>query len=67
MGNRHEIDQHGLALQQITLKQGPASGVRMDDHVGERPFSAYKLAAYSAAVSAATIAIGLLWGAAGFL
>ena len=34
---------------------------------GERPFSAYKLAAYSAAVSAATIAIGLLWGAAGFL
>lgn len=34
---------------------------------GERPFSNIKLAAYSAAASAAIIAFGLAWGAAGLL
>ena len=34
---------------------------------GERPFSYGKLAAYSAAISAAVMAFGLLWGAAGIL
>jgi predicted RNA-binding Zn-ribbon protein involved in translation (DUF1610 family) len=34
---------------------------------GERPFSAIKLALYSGAITAAAIAVGLAWGAAGFL
>jgi hypothetical protein len=34
---------------------------------GERPFSWPKLAAYSAAISAAVIAFGLVWGATGLL
>ena len=34
---------------------------------GERPFSRWKLAGYAAAISTATIAFGLLWGAAGLL
>lgn len=34
---------------------------------GERPFSRSKLFAYSAALSAAAMAIGLFWGAAGLL
>jgi DNA-directed RNA polymerase subunit RPC12/RpoP len=34
---------------------------------GERPFSVVKLALYSAAITAAAIAFGLVWGAAGFL
>lgn len=34
---------------------------------GERPFSTRKLLAYSAALSAAVIAFGLFWGAAGLL
>ncbi|MEP1519543.1 hypothetical protein [Ascidiaceihabitans sp.] len=34
---------------------------------GERPFSKLKVAAYSAAISAGTIAFGLAWGAAGIL
>ncbi|MEM6589015.1 MAG: TFIIB-type zinc ribbon-containing protein [Pseudomonadota bacterium] len=34
---------------------------------GERPFSKWKLAGYSALISAAVIGFGLLWGAAGWL
>jgi hypothetical protein len=34
---------------------------------GERPFSALKLALFSGAITAAAIAVGLVWGAAGFL
>ena len=34
---------------------------------GERPFSWPKLALYSGAITAAAIAVGLAWGAAGFL
>jgi hypothetical protein len=34
---------------------------------GERPFSLIKLALYSGAITAAAIAVGLAWGAAGFL
>lgn len=34
---------------------------------GERPFSRWKLAGYAAAISAAVIGFGLLWGAAGLL
>ncbi len=34
---------------------------------GERPFSLYKLAGYSALISAAVIGFGLIWGAAGWL
>src|SRR5690606_32135 len=34
---------------------------------GERPFSHWKLAAYSGLISAITIGLGLIWGAAGFL
>ncbi len=34
---------------------------------GERPFSMIKLAAYAGAISATVIALGLGWGAAGFL
>ena len=34
---------------------------------GERPFSTWKLVAYSATVSAVTILLGWLWGAAGLL
>jgi len=34
---------------------------------GERPFSKWKLAGYSALASAITIAVGLAWGAVGFL
>lgn len=34
---------------------------------GERPFSIRKLAVYSALISAAAMAIGMVWGAAGFL
>lgn len=34
---------------------------------GERPFSLWKLAGYAAGLSALTIAVGLAWGAAGFL
>ncbi len=33
---------------------------------GERPFSVLKLAIYSGAITAAAIAFGLVWGAAGF-
>ncbi|MEO0781469.1 MAG: primosomal protein N' (replication factor Y) - superfamily II helicase, partial [Pseudomonadota bacterium] len=34
---------------------------------GERPFSSWKLAGYSALLSAAFIGFGLVWGAAGWL
>ena len=34
---------------------------------GTRPFSAFKLAAFSAALTAAALAFGVFWGAAGFL
>ncbi|MEO1364361.1 MAG: hypothetical protein AAFU86_11360, partial [Pseudomonadota bacterium] len=34
---------------------------------GERPFSVWKLAGYSALVSAATVLFGLAWGAGGLL
>ncbi|WP_299280648.1 hypothetical protein [uncultured Tateyamaria sp.] len=34
---------------------------------GERPFSTWKLAGYAAALSSATVAFGLFWGAAGLL
>lgn len=34
---------------------------------GERPFSTWKLAAYSAALTAAALVLGLAWGAAGLL
>jgi hypothetical protein len=34
---------------------------------GERPFSMFKLAAYSAVISAAVTAFGLVWGATGML
>lgn len=34
---------------------------------GERPFSSWKLAGYSALLSAAVIGFGLVWGAAGWL
>lgn len=34
---------------------------------GERPFSVSKLAAYSALITAAVMAIGMVWGAIGFL
>ncbi len=34
---------------------------------GERPFSLSKLAGFSAAITAAVMAFGLIWGAAGFL
>jgi len=34
---------------------------------GERPFSVWKLAGYSAVITAAALAIGMLWGAAGLL